>query len=142
MLGWRVVRRVLSPEREARLKAAHQRHGVKIVFTARHVMGLRAAAFLTAGIARVPFGRFIAADGGAAALGVPTSFGLAFFFTNRLEAILTDVRRVERWALLPALVLLAGWVSVRAWQHGKALEPGRRGSAVDRLRGPVVRGVL
>jgi len=52
VLSWRVVRFVLSPEREESLKAAYRRHGVKIVFTARHVMGLRAAAFLTAGIAR------------------------------------------------------------------------------------------
>ena len=122
VLGWRVVRRVLSPEREASLTAAYRRHGVKIVFTARHVMGLRAAAFLTAGIARVPFGRFLAADVAAAMLGVPTSFGLAFFFTDQLEEILTDVRRVERWALLLALVLLAGWIATRAWRRGRALE--------------------
>src|SRR5215475_14752566 len=57
VLAWRIVRFVLSPEREEALKAAYLRHGVKVIFTARHVMGLRAAAFLTAGIARVPFGR-------------------------------------------------------------------------------------
>jgi membrane protein DedA with SNARE-associated domain len=34
-------------------------------------MGLRAAAFLTAGIACVPFWRFIVADAGAAVLSVP-----------------------------------------------------------------------
>ena len=122
VLGWRVVRRVLSPEREASLKAAYRRHGVKIVFTARHVIGLRAAAFLTAGIARVSFGRFLAADVVASMLGVPTSFGLAFLFTDQLERILTDVRRVERWALLLALAVLAGWLTVRAWRRGRALE--------------------
>jgi membrane protein DedA with SNARE-associated domain len=122
VLGWRVVQHVLSPAREALLKEAYHRHGVKIVFTARHVMGLRAAAFLTAGIVEVPFGRFLAADAIAATLGVPTSFGLAFFFTDQLERILADVRRVERWALLLALVLLAAWITVRAWRQGRALE--------------------
>jgi membrane protein DedA with SNARE-associated domain len=122
VLDWQVVRRVLSPEREASLTAAYRRHGVKIVFTARHVIGLRAAAFLTAGIARVPFGRFLAADAAAAILGVPISFGLAFFFTDQLEQILTDVRRLERWALLLALAVLAGWLTVRAWRRGRALE--------------------
>jgi len=74
LLDWRVVRRVLSRAREERLKAAYREHGAKIVFTARHVMGLRAAAFLTAGIARVPFWKFLAVDAAAAVLsGSPTS---------------------------------------------------------------------
>ena len=54
VLDWRPVRYMLSREREEALKAAYRRHGVKIVFTARHLMGFRAAAFLTAGISRVP----------------------------------------------------------------------------------------
>ncbi len=96
--------------------------GVKIVFTARHVMGLRAAAFLTAGIARVPFPRFLAADLAASMLGVPISFGLAFFFTDQLERILTDVRRVERWVILLGFVVLAAFIAVRAWRRGAAVE--------------------
>jgi membrane protein DedA with SNARE-associated domain len=122
VLAWRVVRRVLTKEREETLKEGYRRHGVKIVFTVRHVMGLRAAAFLTAGIAHVPFPRFLAADAAAAMVGVPISFGLAFFFTDQLERILTDVRRVERWAILLAFVAVAVFISFRAWRRGAALE--------------------
>lgn len=122
VLAWRIVRCVLSREREEALKAAYHRHGVKVIFTARHVMGLRAAAFLTAGIAHVPFGRFLAVDTAGALVSVPLSFGLAFFFTDQLEQILADVHRVERWA---ALVLLAGvgaWFAVRAYRRTRSLE--------------------
>jgi membrane protein DedA with SNARE-associated domain len=122
VLNWRLVRRVLSPERERTLKEAYHRHGVKIIFTARHVIGLRAAAFLTAGIVRIPFLRFLAADAAAAMIGVPTSFGLAYFFTDRLHQILADVRRVERWGLLLGLAALAAWLTVRAWRRGAAME--------------------
>jgi membrane protein DedA with SNARE-associated domain len=122
ILNWRLVRYVLSQEREEALKEGYRRHGVKIVFTARHVIGLRAAAFLTAGIARVPFGRFLAADLGAAMLGVPISFGLAFLFTDQLEDILRDVHRVERWGLLLVAVAVACWFARRAWRRGAALE--------------------
>jgi membrane protein DedA with SNARE-associated domain len=122
VLGWRVVRRVLSREREQRLTAMYLRHGAKIVFTARHVIGLRAAAFLTAGIVRLPFGRFLAADMLAAVLGVPTSFTLAYFFTDQLERIVTDIHRVERWAVLLGLVLLAGWIATRAVRESRRLE--------------------
>jgi len=122
VLSWRAVRFVMSREREESLKAAYRRHGVKIVFTARHVMGLRAAAFLTAGIARVPFGKFLAVDAAAAMVGVPVSFGLAFFFTDQLEAIIAGVHRAERWVVILALVVAAAWIGIRAYRRSQALE--------------------
>src|SRR4029077_16341340 len=107
------------------LKAAYRRHALKTVVTARHVMGLRAAAFLTAGIARVPFwefgraggGRFwkvVGAGVGAAVLGVPLVFGLAYFFTDQIKAITADVHRVERWVGLAVLLALAAILAVGA----------------------------
>ena len=132
VLGWRVVRYVMSRQREETLKDLYKRHGVKIIFTARHVMGLRSAAFLTAGIVHIPFGRFLAVDAAAAMIGVPLSFGLAFFFTDQLESIVADVHRVERWAVLLALVVAAGWIAMRAYRRSRALEDeaqARRGNA-------------
>jgi membrane protein DedA with SNARE-associated domain len=117
ILDWRPVRWVLSKEREDRLKNAYYRHGVKILFTARHVVGLRAAAFLTAGIAKVPFWRFIAADTAAALIGVPVSFGVAFVFADQLERVLADVHRVERWLALYALIAIAVWLAYLAYRQ-------------------------
>jgi membrane protein DedA with SNARE-associated domain len=132
VLAWRIVRYVLSQEREEALKAAYRKHGVKIVFTARHVMGLRAAAFLTAGIARVPFGRFLAVDAAASLLGVPVAFGLAFFFTDQLEQIVRDVHRLERWAVLILLVAVVVYFAARTYRRSRLLDPdtpARRGEA-------------
>ena len=112
VLNWRVVRWVLTPQREAWLKDAYCRHAVKTVVTVRHVVGLRAAALLMAGIARVPFWKFMLADAGAALVGVPFSFGLAYFFTDQIGAILADVHRVERWLLLSGLLAFGGLVIV------------------------------
>jgi membrane protein DedA with SNARE-associated domain len=119
VLRWRLVRLVLTEAREHRLVAAYRRHGVKIIVIARHVMGLRPAAFLTAGIARVPFWKFLLVDAAAACLGVPALFGLAYFFTDQMQAIIDDVHRVERWLVLAALVALAAWVAVRAWRKNR-----------------------
>src|SRR5881296_2177373 len=116
ILDWAVVRRVLTPAREHALLEAYRRHAAKTVFTARHVMGLRAAAFLTAGIARVPFWKFIVADAGAAVLGVPLGFGLAYFFTDQIEAIVADVHRAERWLGLAVLLALAAMLAVGVWR--------------------------
>jgi len=121
VLGWAPVRRVLSPEREAALETAYRSRGVIIVFTARHVMGLRAAAFLTAGVARVSFPRFLLADTAAVLLGVPISFGLASFFSDQVWRILEDVRRVERWAVLAVIVAVAVWLGVLQYRGGRRL---------------------
>ena len=114
LLGWRVVRHVLTRARAEWLEAAYREHAMKTVAMARHVTGLRAAAFLTAGIARVPFWKFILADAAAAAVTVPLAFGLAYFFTHQINAILADVHRVERWLALAGLVVVASGLVVYA----------------------------
>ena len=107
---WWPVRRLLTPGRTRWLEQAYREHAMKTVATARHVAGLRAAAFLTAGMARVPFWKFIVADAAAAAVTIPITFGLAYFFSYQINAILADVHRVERWLALAGLVALAGFL--------------------------------
>ena len=116
VLRWPLVRLVLSPAKEQWLQAAYRRHAFKTVVTARHVMGLRAAAFLTAGSAHVPFWKFVVADAGAAFVGVPLVFGLAYFFANQIKAIMADVHRAERWLALAGLLALAALLVVGVWR--------------------------
>jgi membrane protein DedA with SNARE-associated domain len=119
ILEWRLVRRILTKSRETRLLDSYRRHGVKIVFTARHIMGLRAAAFLTAGIAKIPFWKFLAVDGGAALIGVPIGFGLAHALTDQLYHLARDVHRWDRWLMLAALLGLAGWLAYTLHRRSK-----------------------
>src|SRR5688500_1920752 len=108
ILEWRLVRRILTKSRETRLLDGYRRHGVKIVFTARYIMGLRAAAFLTAGIAKFPFWKFLAVDGGAALIGVPLGFGLAHALTEQLYHLARETHRWERWLMLLGLLAFVG----------------------------------
>jgi membrane protein DedA with SNARE-associated domain len=64
----------------------------------------------------VPFWKFVAADAGAAVLGVPLGFGLAYFFTDRIKAIVADVHRAERWLGLGGLLALAAMAVVCVWR--------------------------
>jgi membrane protein DedA with SNARE-associated domain len=128
VLNWRMVRLVLTLKREQWLQAAYRRHALKTIVTARHVMGLRAAAFLTAGMASVPFWKFVVADAGAATLGVPFLFGLAYFFMDEITAIVADVHRVERWLGLAGLLALAAVLVVSVWR-------GKRHLGTERLEG-------
>ena len=127
LLRWRIVRLVLTEARERRLLSAYRRHGLKIIVVARHAIGFRAAAFLTAGIARLPFWKFLLVDAAAACVSVPLSLGLAYFFTDQLQAILADVHRVERWLLVLGLVALVAWLARLGWRKNRedlAAEPG------------------
>ena len=128
VLNWRMVRLVLTLKREQWLQAAYRRHALKTIVTARHVLGLRAAAFLTAGMASVPFWKFVVADAGAATLGVPFLFGLAYFFMDEITAIVADVHRVERWLGLAGLLALAAVLVVSVWR-------GRRHLGTERFEG-------
>lgn len=119
ILDWRLTRLVLTPKREEVVKGAYHRHGIKIVFTARFVAGFRAAAFLTAGIVRIPFWRFLLVDGVAVIVGVPLAFGVAYLFTDQLPAILHGVHRVERIAVLAVLVLLAAGIGYLAYRKSR-----------------------
>jgi membrane protein DedA with SNARE-associated domain len=111
ILEWRLVRRILTKSRETKLLDGYRRHGVKIVFTARHIMGLRAAAFLTAGIAKFPFWKFLAIDGGAALVSVPIGFGLAHALTEQLYALARESNRWDRWLMLLGLLAVVGWLA-------------------------------
>jgi membrane protein DedA with SNARE-associated domain len=116
ILDWRLTRFVLTPEREKVLIEKYHQHGIKIVFTARFVAGFRAAAFLTAGIVRIPFWKFLLVDGVAAVIGVPLGFGVAYLFTDQLPAILQGVHRAERLLVLAGMVLLAAVIAYAAYR--------------------------
>jgi len=77
----RSFRWLLTEQRLERLKAAYRRRGVVILVGARHMMGLRAAAMIGAGIVRVPFWKFLITDLAAAIPGV--GVGSAWPFSSR-----------------------------------------------------------
>ncbi|HEV8437167.1 MAG TPA: DedA family protein [Methylomirabilota bacterium] len=115
------IRHLVDRKRRQRLAAAYRKNGLIIVFAARHVMGLRAAAFLTAGIARIPFWKFLAADAAAAGYVVPLGFGLAYLFADRVDKLLRNVYRLDRWIAVIALVTLAAWVGFVVWRRSRKI---------------------
>jgi len=111
--------RLLTRARLEQIETSYRRRGVAIVFLARNVMGLRAAAFLGAGIVRVPFWKFLAADSAAIGYGVPLNFGIAYLFARHLKAVLAEVHRIESWIALVALVGGAGWLYIGLRRRGE-----------------------
>jgi membrane protein DedA with SNARE-associated domain len=102
-----LVRRFLDPAHLAQIEAAYRRRGALIVFLARNVMGLRAAAFIGAGVVRLAYWKFLLADGVAIGYGVPLNFAIAYFFSAHLHAVMAEVHRVERWLMFAGLTAAA-----------------------------------
>jgi membrane protein DedA with SNARE-associated domain len=115
------VRHLFAGGRRETIAASYRRHGIAIVFAARHVPGPRAAAFLTAGMAGVPFGKFMAADGAAVVYGVPFSFGLAYFFADQVHRLMAEIHRVELWVAVVGVGAVACWVALALWRRNRRL---------------------
>jgi membrane protein DedA with SNARE-associated domain len=119
ILDWPAARRILTPEREARVMEAYHRHGLKFVIMARLVMGLRAAAFLTAGLVRVPFLRFLLVDVAAVLVSVPLAFGLAYAVADSVAVALARVHELQLWIAGAVLLAAATWLFVR-WRRRRS----------------------
>jgi membrane protein DedA with SNARE-associated domain len=117
ILEWPAARRILTPKREARVMEAYHRHGLKFVILARLVMGLRAAAFLTAGLVRVPFLRFLLVDVAAVLVSVTLAFGLAYAVADSVAVALARGQELQLWVGGAVLLAAAAWILVLWHRH-------------------------
>jgi membrane protein DedA with SNARE-associated domain len=111
LLRLHLVARILPVTRLQRIRRGFARHGVLILLVARLLPGVRTAVFLSAGILRLPWKRFLLADGLYAVPGVSLLFLLAYWFTDRFR---DWVLRVEEGVSRCKLVLLAAAVAAGA----------------------------
>lgn len=128
MLKWRLVARVLTPSRYAKVQEKFARYGNRMLFIARFLPGMRTTVYLTAGTShRVSFLRFLLIDGLAALISVPFWVYLGYFGADNHAWLEKWVRRGQGslWALvgLLLLTLLALW-----WRHRR---PACRSSDVE-----------
>ena len=101
--------RFLHADREARFERMIDQHGLKVLFVARFMVGVRSPVYLSAGILRISFRRFLMMDLLCATTVVGIVFGLAYFFG---EPIVGMIRRAEIGLTATAVVILAivvGW---------------------------------
>ena len=123
-------RKLLTAERQEKIAKYFERYGAWIIFAARFLPGIRSPLFLTAGSMRVSFWTFFGMDGAAALVSIPTSFWIAYYFTDKLEELLHLRERVHYWALLLVAAGLLGWLLLhRLWNHWWDSRKARTGAA-------------
>ena len=85
VLSLPLTRKFLTRAREAQIKGYFHRHGVKILILGRFAVGFRTAAYLTAGILRLPTLKLFLTDLFAASFSTLLMFGLGYAFASKVE---------------------------------------------------------
>jgi membrane protein DedA with SNARE-associated domain len=107
VLSLPLTRRFLTRAREAQIKGYFHRHGFKILILGRFAVGFRTAAYLTAGILKLPPLKLFLTDVFAASLSTLLMFGLGYVFAHQIE---TSFDRVKHWLTAITAVALAAWL--------------------------------
>jgi membrane protein DedA with SNARE-associated domain len=114
----KLFQRILPPDRRTKIEDAYRRYGGRMVFLARHVAGLRAAAFAMAGIAGMRPARFLVWDAAAAMISVPLVMGLGYLGASHVERMRAGMARAEHHVLLVLAFVALGYL---AWRHVRKL---------------------
>jgi membrane protein DedA with SNARE-associated domain len=121
LLRFPLVARILPRERVERVRRNFKKHGVLILLFARVLPGIRSPVFLTAGIMRLSWRRFLLADGIYAIPGVSLLFFLAYWFTDQFRDLVTEaeveVSRIRPLLILAGILAVAVYCLVKFLRH-------------------------
>ena len=101
-----LTRKFLTKAREAQIQGYFHRHGVKILILGRFAPGFRTAAYLTAGILRLPPLKLFLTDLCAASMSTFLLFGLGYAFASKVEEGFREAQHYLIWAVAFGL---GGW---------------------------------
>jgi len=112
------TRRLLTKPREAQIKGYFHRHGFKILIMGRFAVGFRTAAYLTAGILKLPPLRLLLTDLVAVLLSTTLVFTLGYLFADQIEK---GLHEAQQWVAIAIAAGVAGWLIHRHYKaHRRA----------------------
>jgi membrane protein DedA with SNARE-associated domain len=121
----------LTPEREKLLEYMIHQHGVKVLFVSRFLVGIRSPVYLTTGILRYPFWRFVLADLFCATVVILLFFGLSYYFGPVVGEWIRNSEIVLTIVVVVGLII-SGFMAYRHIKHNQ--EPTKPGT-LEKLLG-------
>jgi membrane protein DedA with SNARE-associated domain len=100
---------LLTEERLARAEGFFARYGGPIVVIARFIEGLRQLNGIIAGIAEMPWPRFVVFNAIGAALWVGVWTSVGYLAGDHIQVIYAAVTRYSLYALIALVVVVAAW---------------------------------
>ncbi|NQT37534.1 MAG: DedA family protein [Planctomycetes bacterium] len=113
---------LVTPEREMKMEEMIRRHGMKVFFVARFMVGLRAPIYMTAGILRLPFLRYLFIDVVCATIVVGLFFSLSYFFGPRVGKWIHETGILLTIVVVLLAVLAGAYLWRRHRQSGREEE--------------------
>ncbi|MDG3005678.1 DedA family protein [Paludisphaera mucosa] len=113
VLSNRFTRRLLTKPREAQIKGYFHRHGFKILILGRFAVGFRTAAYLTAGILKLPPLKLLVIDVLAALLSTSLMFALGYLFADQIEK---GLHEAQQWVAIAIAAGVAVWLIHRYYK--------------------------
>jgi membrane protein DedA with SNARE-associated domain len=113
VLSLPLTRRFLTRAREAQIQGYFHRHGFKILILGRFAVGFRTAAYLTAGMLKLPAMKLFLTDLFAASLSTGLMFGLGYVFAHQIES---SFDQVKHWIMAFIWAVLIVWLSYRFYK--------------------------
>jgi membrane protein DedA with SNARE-associated domain len=113
--GPRVLRR-FGVREDSAVHGFMQRHGVRAVAVGRLIAGVRTKLAIVSGSTRMPFHRYVLADGIGAAVWAAGVGMIGYLFASSVAGLTANVSDASRWIGLAAIaivVVAASWLSVR-----------------------------
>jgi membrane protein DedA with SNARE-associated domain len=113
--GPRVLRR-FGVHDDSAVHGFMQRHGVRAVAVGRLIAGVRTKLAIVSGSTRMPFHRYVLADGIGAAVWAAGVGLIGYLFASSVAGLTANVSDASRWIGLAAIaivVVAASWLSVR-----------------------------
>jgi membrane protein DedA with SNARE-associated domain len=121
---FRLLRRLVPPEKLEHVEKLLRRRGNVVVVIARYLPGLRAPTYFTVGHSRLPYWEFLIFDGLAALVSAPLWVCLGFYFGDDIERAAREASRFGHYILGGVLVLVVLLV-VRSVHRRRATRAGR-----------------
>ncbi len=113
VLSLRLTRRLLTKPRETQIKGYFHRHGFKILVLGRFAVGFRTAAYLTAGILKLPPLKLLLTDLVAALLSTSLVFTLGYLFAHQVEK---GLHEAQQWVAVAIAAGVGGWLLYRYYK--------------------------
>lgn len=116
ILRFRLIARIMTPERYLQVQEKFEKYGNWVLFAARFLPGLRTPIFISAGISgKVSYTRFLLMDGFAALISVPIWVYLGEFGAENRDWLMAKVHQFQMGIFI-LLGIGAVWLLYRWWR--------------------------
>lgn len=131
IVEYKRFQKILTKDRLTKLEDKFKRWGALVVFFGRHLLGLRAQIFLTAGVLKMSWKKFLLVDGTSALFTITLWGGLGYVGGNQIQALKRDVANIEQIVMIISIAMVGSvlvfiYLKRRRNNLGKSLFRGPR----------------